>query len=148
MSARLQPQGRWQPQAPSLRPMLLGDLDRVLVVEQLAYSFPWTRGNFIDSLAAGYTAELLVDAQDELVGYFVAMAGVDRRELGVSSFTTLSLNKLSFSSSSSSSSSSFSSRSHSESSSPPPHLSSPERARPEKEREREKKKRKREGVRE
>jgi hypothetical protein len=24
-----------------------------------AYSFPWSRGNFIDSLAAGYVAEVL-----------------------------------------------------------------------------------------
>lgn len=81
MSARLLPQGRWQAQTLGLRAMQLRDLDRVLVVEQLAYSFPWTRGNFIDSLAAGYTAELLVDAQDELVGYFVAMAGVEELHL-------------------------------------------------------------------
>ena len=38
-----------------------GDLDAVLAIERAAYSFPWTRGNFIDSLAAGYLAELLVD---------------------------------------------------------------------------------------
>ena len=32
----------------------------VLAIERAAYSFPWTRGNFVDSLAAGYLAELLV----------------------------------------------------------------------------------------
>ena len=43
-----------------------------------AYGFPWTRGNFIDSLAAGYLAEVLLDEHGAaLVGYFVAMAGVD-----------------------------------------------------------------------
>jgi [ribosomal protein S18]-alanine N-acetyltransferase len=70
-----------QPRATRLRPMRAADLERVLVVEKLAYSFPWTRGNFIDSLAAGYLAELLVDDHDELIGYFVAMAGVDELHL-------------------------------------------------------------------
>lgn len=64
-----------------LRPMVTGDIARVLKVEQRAYSFPWTRGNFIDSLAAGYLAELLVDAQGELAGYFIAMPGVDEMHL-------------------------------------------------------------------
>jgi ribosomal-protein-alanine N-acetyltransferase len=64
-----------------LRPMRAADLDRVLAVETRAYSFPWTRGNFIDSLAAGYLAEMLVDGQGELVGYFVAMIGVDELHL-------------------------------------------------------------------
>lgn len=64
-----------------LRPMRSADLDRVLAVEERAYSFPWTRGNFIDSLAAGYLAELLVDDRGELVGYFVAMVGVDELHL-------------------------------------------------------------------
>lgn len=64
-----------------LRPMAQGDILSVLKVEQRAYSFPWTRGNFIDSLAAGYLAELLVDAQGEPVAYFIAMPGVDEMHL-------------------------------------------------------------------
>ncbi|MBK7059817.1 MAG: ribosomal protein S18-alanine N-acetyltransferase [Rubrivivax sp.] len=64
-----------------LRPLKACDLDRVLAVEQRAYSFPWTRGNFIDALAAGYLAELWVDAHDDLVGYHVAMVGVDELHL-------------------------------------------------------------------
>lgn len=75
MSARPQPRRlRWQAMQPS-------HLDRVLAVEARAYQFPWTRGNFIDSLAAGYQAEMLVDDDDNLVGYFVAMAGVDELHL-------------------------------------------------------------------
>jgi ribosomal-protein-alanine N-acetyltransferase len=74
MSALLQPQ-------PRLRPMQYSDVDRVLSVERAAYSFPWTRGNFIDSLAAGYLAEMLVDDALGLVGYYVAMAGVDEMHL-------------------------------------------------------------------
>jgi ribosomal-protein-alanine N-acetyltransferase len=74
VSALLQPGSQ-------LCPMQYGDLDRVLAVERAAYSFPWTRGNFIDSLAAGYLAELLVDDRATLVGYYVAMAGVDELHL-------------------------------------------------------------------
>jgi ribosomal-protein-alanine N-acetyltransferase len=52
----------------------------VLVIEQAAYEFPWTRGNFIDSLAARYLAEVLV-AESGAVGYFVAMGGLDEMHL-------------------------------------------------------------------
>lgn len=74
MNALLQPGTR-------LRAMQLGDLDAVLEVERSAYSFPWTRGNFVDSLAAGYLAEMLVHDIDGLVGYYLAMAGVDEMHL-------------------------------------------------------------------
>lgn len=69
------------PQPPRLRRMGAADLPAVLAVEARAYSFPWTRGNFIDSLAAGYLAELLVDDDDTLLGYVVAMVGVGELHL-------------------------------------------------------------------
>ncbi len=72
---------RPEPQRLRLRPMLGLDLERVLGAEVRAYSVPWTRGNFIDSIAAGYLAELLVDQHDELIGYFVAMVGVGELHL-------------------------------------------------------------------
>lgn len=59
-------------------------LDAVLRVEQSAYSQPWTQGNFLDSLNAGYQAQLLTagNAPDaRLLGYFVAMKGVDEVHL-------------------------------------------------------------------
>jgi ribosomal-protein-alanine N-acetyltransferase len=65
----------------TLRSMTVADLDRVMAIEIQAYSFPWTRGNLIDSLAAGYIAEVLLDAEADLVGYFVAMRGVDELHL-------------------------------------------------------------------
>ena len=74
MSALLQPEAR-------LRPVQYADLDQVLAVERAAYSFPWTRGNFVDSLAAGYLAELLEQGGRGLVGYYVAMPGVDEMHL-------------------------------------------------------------------
>lgn len=64
-----------------LRPMGVADLDAVASTEDSAYSHPWTRGNFIDSLAAGYHAQVLEEPGVALVGYFVAMAGADEMHL-------------------------------------------------------------------
>ena len=73
MSAPTTPQLRWS----ALR---ADDLDALLAVENQCYSHPWTRGNFIDSMAMGYAMPLLwVDNQ--LLGYFVAMQGVDEVHL-------------------------------------------------------------------
>ena len=63
------------------QPMGVADLDRVLLLEQTAYSHPWSRGNFIDSLAAGYTAELRRDNSGDLLGYFVAQPGFEETHL-------------------------------------------------------------------
>ena len=66
-------------------PMTPDRLDTVVAVEQSAYPYPWTRGNFADSLQSGYQAQLLcadAGAPDEaLLGYFVAMKGVDEVHL-------------------------------------------------------------------
>jgi len=59
----------------SLRPMTLASLDGVVALEQAVYPFPWTRGNFIDSLAAGYIAWTLNGASGELIAYCIAMRG-------------------------------------------------------------------------
>ena len=59
-------------------------LSEVARVEHSAYKHPWTLGNFNDSLNAGYLAQLLTagDAPVEhLLGYFVAMKGVDETHL-------------------------------------------------------------------
>jgi ribosomal-protein-alanine N-acetyltransferase len=65
----------------SLWPMTVGDLDEVARIEAAAYEFPWTRGNFIDSLAAGYVARVLRADEGAVVGYFIAMKGVDEMHL-------------------------------------------------------------------
>ena len=67
--------------APVLRAMTVAHVDAVMAIETAAYAFPWSRGNFIDSLAAGYPARVLHGAHDELLGYFVAMGGVDEMHL-------------------------------------------------------------------
>ena len=88
--------------------MHAGHLDRVLAVEERAYSHPWTRGNFLDSIHVGYRCQCLVaptrppgadsatssasesirplasgyqPLPDTLIGYFVAMQGVDEVHL-------------------------------------------------------------------
>ena len=66
---------------PPLTPMTMSDVDAVLAVEVAAYAFPWTRGNFIDSLAAGYFARVLASATGRVAGYFIAMEGVDEMHL-------------------------------------------------------------------
>jgi ribosomal-protein-alanine N-acetyltransferase len=66
--------------APVLVPMTVADLDRVMAIEAAAYPFPWTRGNVIDSLAAGYPARVLL-ARSRAIGYFIAMEGVDEMHL-------------------------------------------------------------------
>jgi ribosomal-protein-alanine N-acetyltransferase len=66
---------------PRLVPMTVTELNAVVVIEAAAYDFPWTRGNFIDSLAAGYLARVLRDASGHVVGYFVALKGVDEMHL-------------------------------------------------------------------
>jgi ribosomal-protein-alanine N-acetyltransferase len=64
-----------------MRVMTVDLLDAVLAIEVQAYTFPWTRGNFIDSIAAGYLARALVAADGELIGYFVAMPGFEEMHL-------------------------------------------------------------------
>lgn len=62
-------------------PMTEADLDQVLALEQAVYPHPWTRGNFADSLASGYSAWVLRDDEHALVGYFMLMAAVDEAHL-------------------------------------------------------------------
>lgn len=55
-------------------------LDDVLRIEMQAYAHPWSRGNFTDSIKSGYQAQMLV-ADGTILGYFVAMKGVDEVHL-------------------------------------------------------------------
>lgn len=64
------------------------DLTELMAIERQAYPVPWTHGNFVDSLAAGYPAEVLRTqahtgprGHRDLLGYWVAMPGVDEMHL-------------------------------------------------------------------
>lgn len=67
---------------PTLRfePLTLDTLDELMAVEERAYAQPWSRRNFSDALRNGYHCQLL-RAGDALLGYFVAMVGVDEVHL-------------------------------------------------------------------
>ncbi|MEO5688895.1 MAG: ribosomal protein S18-alanine N-acetyltransferase [Burkholderiaceae bacterium] len=67
--------------APAMCVLGVNMLDAVLAIEVQAYPFPWTRGNFIDSIAAGYLLRALVADDGEMVGYFVAMPGFEEMHL-------------------------------------------------------------------
>lgn len=70
----------FKPVEARLEPLEAARLEQVLQVEQRAYPYPWTRGNFVDTLKSGYHARLLL-ADEELLGYYVAMQGVDEVHL-------------------------------------------------------------------
>jgi [ribosomal protein S18]-alanine N-acetyltransferase len=61
-------------------PLTEARLEEVVAIERAAYGHPWTRGNFSDSLQSGYQAQLLT-AGTTVIGYFVAMKGVDEVHL-------------------------------------------------------------------
>jgi [ribosomal protein S18]-alanine N-acetyltransferase len=65
MSARLDMHPRY-------RHMTAADLDAVVAIEKTIYPHPWTRGNFSDSLAAGYHC-WIAECGGEIVGYAVVM---------------------------------------------------------------------------
>lgn len=63
-----------------MREMIPADLDAVLAIEQSVQAYPWTRGQFADSLDAGHWCR--VDEEGgELRGYAIMMPAVDEAEL-------------------------------------------------------------------
>lgn len=67
-------------EVPRLAAMVEADLDEVMVIENAIYTHPWTRGNFVDSLRAGYACRTL-RLRGLLVGYFVLMVGAGEGHL-------------------------------------------------------------------
>ena len=63
-----------------LVPMSPEDLDSVIAIEQSAYSHPWTRGHFADSLNPLFEAQCLW-LEGELLAYFLAMRGFEEMHL-------------------------------------------------------------------
>ncbi|OHC64945.1 MAG: ribosomal-protein-alanine N-acetyltransferase [Rhodocyclales bacterium RIFCSPLOWO2_02_FULL_63_24] len=60
--------------------MTEADLDAVVEAERRSHPFPWTRGNFADSLAAGYGAWLARE-DERMIGYAVMMLVLDEVHL-------------------------------------------------------------------
>ncbi|MDR2187065.1 MAG: ribosomal protein S18-alanine N-acetyltransferase [Azonexus sp.] len=60
--------------------MAESDLDAVVAVEAALQAFPWSRGHFADSLAAGHSAWVLRRG-GELIGFSVLMRVIDEAHL-------------------------------------------------------------------
>ena len=73
MSAVLQAQQGFEPMGER-------DLDPVIEIEQRIYAFPWTRGNFRDSIRAGYSCWVCRGGAD-LLGYAVLMLAAGEAHL-------------------------------------------------------------------
>lgn len=56
-----------------IRPMKEVDIAAVLRVERASYDFPWSAGNFHDSIQAGYSA-WVYEVGGEVIGHAVLMA--------------------------------------------------------------------------
>jgi [ribosomal protein S18]-alanine N-acetyltransferase len=65
---------------PIARAMRTEDLQSVVAIENRIYPFPWTRGNFRDSLAAGYDC-MVFEVARVIMGYGVIMYAVDEAHL-------------------------------------------------------------------
>jgi [ribosomal protein S18]-alanine N-acetyltransferase len=73
MSARLD-------SIPRYRRMTGADLGAVIAIEDSIYPHPWTRGNFSDSLVAGYHC-WIVECGGEIAGYAVVMVAAGEAHL-------------------------------------------------------------------
>ena len=73
MSAQLKPQA-------SYRPMRPADLAAVADLEKSLYAFPWSLGNFRDSVEAGYDCWVACDGE-RVIGYAILMVALDEAHL-------------------------------------------------------------------
>ena len=64
----------------SFREMQASDLDAVMQIEKVNFPFPWTVGNFKDSISSGYTC-LVLETGSTIIGYAVLMMVLDEAHL-------------------------------------------------------------------
>ena len=59
----------------TFRPMNKADVDAIMPLERALYPFPWTPGNFTDSLSAGYSCWVYefgsIEARNTVANMFV-----------------------------------------------------------------------------
>lgn len=64
----------------TIRRMREDDIPAVLLVEKDSYEFPWSAGNFHDSIHAGYSA-WVYEIGGSIIGHMVMMAALDEAHL-------------------------------------------------------------------
>ena len=62
-------------------PMQVEDLAEVMTIENDVYPYPWSHGNFLDSLYSGYEMRTARLPSGQLAGYFLLMLSVDEGHL-------------------------------------------------------------------
>jgi len=65
---------------PAFEPMRESDLRAVLEIEEGIYEFPWTLGNFRDSLRAGYACWVIREGR-RVIGYAILMLAAGEAHL-------------------------------------------------------------------
>ena len=73
MSAQLE-------EVPRIRQMFVKDLDAVVLIEREVFLFPWTKGNFGDSISSGYYCYVL-EIGNHIFGYGVMTIGADEAHI-------------------------------------------------------------------
>jgi [ribosomal protein S18]-alanine N-acetyltransferase len=69
------------PQEAGFAPMCAADMADVIQAERAAYIWPWSEGNMADSMRNGQYCQTLRGHCGELLGYYIAMAGVQEVHL-------------------------------------------------------------------
>src|SRR5574340_636937 len=64
----------------AFRPMRHDDIEEIVAVERQIYPYPWTLGNFRDSLNAGYSCWVF-EHNERLIGYSVMMIAAGEAHL-------------------------------------------------------------------
>lgn len=65
---------------PRIRRMVNTDLDAVVAIEREVFLFPWTLGNFGDSLDSGYHC-LVLELDGQIFGYGIMTIGAEEAHL-------------------------------------------------------------------
>lgn len=64
----------------SYRQITESDLEQIIAIENVVHAHPWSRGNFADSLGAGYQC-WLAERDGRLVGYGILTVAADEAHL-------------------------------------------------------------------
>jgi ribosomal-protein-alanine N-acetyltransferase len=64
----------------SFREMQLDDLDAIILIEKVNFPFPWTVGNFKDSMTSGHYCVVL-EMDNTIIGYAILMMVLDEAHL-------------------------------------------------------------------
>ena len=67
-------------ESPKIRQMLEKDLDAIMLIEKEVFLFPWTRGNFGDSINSGYHCYIL-EMEKFIFGYGVMTINLDEAHI-------------------------------------------------------------------